>query len=173
MRTSARHLAFVATPPPGPARAERAPGLHLLAPSSPPLPLQGGRHSTVRSRPSAKMPQVHKNKIEKKNKTKREKPNQNHNRNSLQAARCPAQTSPICSVPRGLPAEPCCWGGPPAPLQSVIFDTTWILFLLGLPGAPSSPSCPRAGVQRAHVQHQHRAGRGLAVTGRLGVGDPD
>lgn len=67
--------------------------------------------------------------------------------------------------PTGPPSGALLSGGPLVPSQSVIFDTTWILFLLGLPGAPSSPSCLRAGVQGAHVQHQH--------LGREGVGDPD
>lgn len=89
-----------------------------LAPTcspAPPFPcsFRGSRHSTIRSRLSAKMPPVHQNKRKK----MEGNPSKNHNRNSVsRLLGQPSQTSPICSTPQGPPAEPCCQGRALGPL---------------------------------------------------------
>lgn len=138
MRASARHLAFVATPPPGPARAERAPGLHLLAPSSPPLPLQGGRHSTVRSRPSAKMPQVHKNKIGKKTKQNEKNPTKTTTETVSRLLGAPPRRPPSAPSHGASQLSPAAGEGPRLPRNLSSLTPLGSCFYWGCQG-PRSP----------------------------------
>lgn len=101
-------------------------------------------------------------------------PTKNHHRNSLQAARIPLPAFPHLFHPTGASQRsPAVRGRPLAPSQSVISDTTWILFLPALPGATELPGLS---VGRGPGSPRMALAPGLGLRGEdgiLDIGDPD